>query len=170
MVPSRLKIAENYYRQVLYSLPLCPDVIEIILSFILDLYIHELKRKYLHFFETHTLIFQTYVTDHIKESSFVYICKNMLDQVFTARAQLVAVPLTYTKLACTLRAQKYMWMKICWHIIKTQPGIIFISNWKLQADDYYVSGLPLVYFFSDIIRIKFEECMERMGLATYKLP
>ncbi len=170
MIPSRLKIAERYYRQVLFTLPLCPDVIEIILGYILDLYIHELKRKHLHFFETHTLIFQTYLTDHISERSFVFICKNMLDQVFTGRSQLVAVPLTYTKLSCTLRAQKYMWMKICWHIIKNQPGVLYVSNWKIQIDNEFVKGIPLVYFFSDIIRIKFEECMERLGYATYKLP
>jgi hypothetical protein len=94
----------------------------------------------------------------------------MLSQVFNQKAHLVAVPLTFTKLACTLRAQKALWMRICWNIIKYQPGVLFVSNWKIIVDDEVYAGLPLVYFFSDIVKIKFEECLERLGYAAYNLP
>lgn len=166
---SRLQVVANYYRNVLLEFKLYDDVIDIIVSFILDLYIHERKQKYLHFFKTHTIIYQTYIDERILERSFAIVCKSMLGNIFNARGfQLVARPLTFALLKCTERKQREFWMGICWYVMMQNPGMIVATNWQITVEDRLFNGLPLVYFFSDIIKIRFDEMIQKMGILAYK--
>lgn len=166
---SRLQVVADYYRNVLLEFKLYDDVINIIVSFILDLYIHERKQKFLHFFNTHTIIYQTYIDERISERTFAIVSKNMLGDIFNARGfQLVARPLTYAPLKCTERKQREFWMGICWYVMIQKPGMICASNWQITVEERLFNGLPLVYFFSDIIKIRYDEVIQKMGILAYK--
>lgn len=168
---SRLQLFEIYYRSILnnYIIELCADVIDIIIDYLLDLYIHELKKKYMSFFLTHTFVYHHFKSEEYEMHSFAYYPKFLANYIFDPiNVNLIAFPMTYVPLNCLYRAITNQWLHCCDSVERINPSLIIVTNWKINLDGFDINGIPLVYFAMDIVRTRSDKYIGYLHLRGYR--
>lgn len=169
---SQFIIVQNYYRKFLSSIPyFCQDIQEIILDYIMGMYMHQVKAKYLHFFKHQVMVYQRVAVDSRYISlSYCFVPRKYLTYMFNQKnTKMISYPFTCTILDCTDIHLRKTWKEICNFVLENQTDIhsIFITNWRVVIENQAFNGLPVLYYSTDVFKHKLETRMQQDGLKCY---
>ena len=164
-------LVERYYHNIIFAWPLCPDVQLLILTWVMGMYMYQVRKKHLHFFEHQVLIFQTVAIEpKFLSRSFCFIPQKYATYVFDhVNSKMISYPFTNTVLNCTYRHLQNTWLQLCDYVVDhwQEMHVVYICNWRVCIEDRDFKGLPILYYATDVLKNKLQTLIEHLGRKSY---